>query len=136
MISEKNGFAISGTVTRSLRVVSVRRLLAAALGEYPSWCTAFSTRRRVASETFSGLLSTRDTVAVETSARAATSWMVVISMSVNNVVPGPGRTRWYGVRNSKNSFDCRGFRPDRGSGLCCLAVDAARTRYYRGSQHE
>src|SRR3981081_1226466 len=90
MISEKNGFAISGTVTSNLRVVSVRKLLAAALGEYPSWCTALSTRRRVASETFSGLLSTRDTVAVETSARAATSWMVVISMSVNNVVPGPG----------------------------------------------
>src|SRR3984893_12058155 len=90
MISEKNGFAISGTVTSNLRVVSVRRLLAAALGEYPSWCTAFSTRRRVASETFSGLLSTRETVAVETSARAATSWMVGIVESECSVVRESG----------------------------------------------
>src|SRR5882762_457507 len=78
MISEKNGLAMSGTVTRSFRVLNVRRLFAEALGEYPSLCTAESTRRRVPSETISGELRTRDTVAVETPARAATSRIVVI----------------------------------------------------------
>lgn len=41
---------------------------------------ALSTRRRVPVETTSGLLRTRDTVAVDTSARAATSWMVVMDL--------------------------------------------------------
>ena len=75
---EKNGLAMSGTVTSSFFVVRVRRLFAAAFGEYPSCCTALSTRRRVASETFSGELRTRDTVAVDTSACAATSRIVGI----------------------------------------------------------
>src|SRR6202163_2355448 len=82
MIREKNGLAMSGTVTRSLRVLNVRRLLAAAFGEYPSCWTALSTRRLVVSVTFSGLLRTRETVAVDTSAAAATSRMVGKGASV------------------------------------------------------
>src|ERR1700679_501050 len=86
-MSEKNGLAMSGTVTRSFRVLSVRRLFAEALGEYPSLSTAESTRRLVSSETFSGALRTRDTVAVETPARAATSRIVVILGPLMSATP-------------------------------------------------
>src|SRR6516225_5413695 len=75
-ICEKNGFEISGTVTRSLPDRNVRRFLPAAFGTYPSNSTAFITLLRVRGLTISGRVSTRDTVAVETPARFATSKML------------------------------------------------------------
>ena len=72
-MSAKKGFEMSGTVTSSLRERSVRRCFAAELGVYPRVSTARSTFRRVSSATMSGRPSTRDTVAVETPARRATS---------------------------------------------------------------
>src|SRR5262249_39979683 len=74
-MSAKNGLERSGTVTRSLPDLSVLKFFAVALGTYPSNSTAFITRRRVLSETIFGRLRTRDTVAVETRARLATSEM-------------------------------------------------------------
>src|SRR5262247_3107562 len=74
-MSAKNGLERSGTVTRSLPDLSVLRFFAAALGTYPSNSTAFITRRRVLAETILGRLRTRDTVAVDTPARLATSEM-------------------------------------------------------------
>ena len=64
---------MSGTVTSSLRVRSVRRFFAAAFGVKPRRVMAAMTLRRVAGATMSGWLSTRETVAVETPARLATS---------------------------------------------------------------
>src|SRR5687768_5395350 len=75
-ICEKNGFEMSGTVTSSLRVRSVRRLLAAEFGVEPRASTARCTRWRVAGATTAGWVSTRETVAVETPARLATWWIV------------------------------------------------------------
>src|SRR5215510_13054573 len=72
-MSAKNGLERSGTVTRSLPDLSVLRFFAVALGTYPSNSIAFITRRRVLAETTFGWLRTRDTVAVETPARLATS---------------------------------------------------------------
>ena len=72
-IREKNGLEMSGMVTSSLRVRRVRRFFAAELGVKPRRVIAAITRRRVAGATMSGWLSTRDTVAVETPARLATS---------------------------------------------------------------
>src|SRR5437879_2513014 len=72
-ISEKNGFAISGTVTSSLPDLSVLRFFAVAFGTYPRRSTAFITLRRVSRDTMSGRLNTRETVAVETPAFRATS---------------------------------------------------------------
>src|SRR5215831_12558580 len=74
-MSAKNGLERSGTVTRSLPDLSVLRCFAVALGTYLSNSTAFITRRRVLADTIFGRLRTRDTVAVETPARFATSKM-------------------------------------------------------------
>src|SRR5262249_24057293 len=74
-MSAKKGLERSGTVTRSLPDRSVLRFFAVALGTYPSCSTAFITRRRVFGETIFGRLKTRDTVAVDTPARLATSNM-------------------------------------------------------------
>src|SRR5215475_10291249 len=96
-MSAKNGSERSGTVTRSLPDLSVRRFFAVALGTYPSNSTAFITRRRVLAETILGRLRTRDTVAVETPARLATSIMFGVEGSAirphDNTAPGmsPGR---------------------------------------------
>src|SRR3546814_6071731 len=49
------------------------RLRADALGRYCSRATASSTRSRVSSRTFGSLLSTRETVFIDTPAAAATS---------------------------------------------------------------
>src|SRR5215471_14305880 len=80
-MSEKNGFERSGTVTRSFPERKVRRFFAVAFGTYPRSSTAFMTLRRVPGATMSGRLSTRDTVAVETPARLATSKMFGIAES-------------------------------------------------------
>src|SRR5262245_12485304 len=74
-MSARNGLERSGTVTRSLPDLSVLRFFAVALGTYPRNSTALITRRRVLAETILGRLRTRDTVAVETPARLATSKM-------------------------------------------------------------
>jgi hypothetical protein len=51
----------------------VRKCFAAEFGEYSRTLTACNTLRRVCGETMSGRLNTRETVAVETPARLATS---------------------------------------------------------------
>ena len=56
-----------------------RKFLANVLGEYPASSTAVSTRLRVETETFSGFINARDTVAVETPASWATSFIVAIN---------------------------------------------------------
>src|SRR5438067_242342 len=81
-MSPKNGLERSGTVTRSLPDLRVLRFFAVALGTYPSNSTAFITRRRVLAETIFGRLRTRDTVAVETPARLATSRIFGVEGSV------------------------------------------------------
>ena len=72
-ISEKNGFEMSGTVTRSFPVREVRRFLAVEFGMYPRMSTALSTLSRVLMDTTFGWLRTRDTVDGDTPARLATS---------------------------------------------------------------
>jgi hypothetical protein len=56
-----------------LPVISPR---AARLARYPSSAATSSTFRRVVSRTVSGAVNERDTVATETPARSATSWML------------------------------------------------------------
>src|SRR5215831_13647258 len=75
-IKEKNGFEMSGTVTSSFPDLSVRRFLPAEFGTYRRISIARMTFRRVRGATTSGLLKTRDTVAVETPARLATAWIL------------------------------------------------------------
>src|SRR5215471_1197015 len=91
-MSAKNGLERSGTVTRSFPDRSVLKFFAVALGTYPSNSTAFITRRRVLAETILGRLRTRDTVAVETPARLATSRMFGVEGSAiqphDNTAPG------------------------------------------------
>src|SRR5262249_34622952 len=100
-MSAKNGLERSGTVTRSLPDRSVLRFFAVALGTYPSNSTAFITRRRVFAETMLGRLRTRDTVAVETPARLATSTIFGLDGSAirphDNTALGlsPGRRACY-----------------------------------------
>ena len=86
MTLAKNALEISGTVSRIFAARNVRRLRAATLGAYPVSRTTASTRRRVSSDTCSGRLNTRDTVAVETPASAATSMIVGMRVVINAVV--------------------------------------------------
>src|SRR5215510_6107708 len=106
-MSAKNGLERSGTVTRSLPDRSVLKFFAVALGTYPSNSTAFITRRRVLSETIFGRLRTRDTVAVETRARLATSKMFGVEGSAirphNNTASALSRGTSCG-RNGRNGL--------------------------------
>src|SRR5512132_2919380 len=90
-ISENNGREMSGTVTSSLRLRSMRRFFAAAFGAYRRRSTAARTLRRVSGATIDGLLKTRETVAVDTPARLATSKMVATVRSI--IVWRPVRRR-------------------------------------------
>src|SRR3569832_508742 len=64
-----------GTITPTAFERRDDRLPASPFGTYSTASTAACTRRSVSPETFSGLLSARDTVMTETPARAATSFM-------------------------------------------------------------
>lgn len=65
-----------GKYSPSTPVRRSARPLALPLGTYPSAATASSTRSRVTGRTASGERSTRETVAIETPARSATSYTV------------------------------------------------------------
>src|SRR3954471_11536650 len=74
---------MSGTMTRILPDLAVRRCLPAEFGTYPSCVTACITLRRVAGATASGRDNTRDTVAIDTPARLATSKMLATRARVS-----------------------------------------------------
>lgn len=69
---------MSGTTTTMVLVILRRKERAATLREYPVTSTACSTFLRVFSETISGLVKARETVAVEQPATLATSFTVGI----------------------------------------------------------
>ena len=71
--SEKTRLSDSETTSAIVSVRRVTRLRAARFGTYPSRLIAFSTALRVSGRTFGERLTTRETVAVDTSARRATS---------------------------------------------------------------
>src|SRR5580658_2826866 len=71
-MSKKNGFSMLEAITPRLRLLPPARFRAWRLGWYLSSSMAFSTRARVEVFTTLALLSTRDTVAVDTFARRAT----------------------------------------------------------------
>ncbi len=71
-MSRKNGFSMFETITPMLRLLPPARLRAWRFGLYLSSSITFSTRARVVLLTSPVLLSTRDTVAVDTRARRAT----------------------------------------------------------------
>jgi hypothetical protein len=60
-----------------------RKVRVSVVGEYPVSMMAFSTRLRVVNDTFSGVISARDTVAVDTPADRATSFIVAIIILSN-----------------------------------------------------
>src|SRR3546814_5442091 len=68
------------------------RLRADALGRYCSRATASSTRSRVSSRTFGSLLSTRETVFIDTPAAAATS-SIRVRMTLGYSTGCGGRAR-------------------------------------------
>ncbi len=70
---------MSGTTMPRLQVRPRASELAAAWGAYRSSSAAVMTRRLVSSATARGWVKTRDTVAVDTPARAATSRMDMVS---------------------------------------------------------
>src|SRR6266850_8510199 len=83
---------MSGTVTSSRRVRSIRRFFAVAFGEYPRRWTAAITLRRVAGATTAAFDSTRDTVAVDTPAVLATSLIFATGQMIpNSQRPTPNR---------------------------------------------
>src|SRR5579871_462743 len=72
-MSKKNGFSRLETITPMVRLLPPARLRAWRLGWYFNSRMAFITRARVLVLTTLALFKTRDTVAVETLARRATS---------------------------------------------------------------
>src|SRR5690242_12507842 len=72
-MSKKNGFSKLETITPTVRLLPPARLRAWRLGWYFNSRIAFITRARVLVLTTLALFKTRDTVAVETFARRATS---------------------------------------------------------------
>src|SRR5690606_27157305 len=94
-MKEKNGLLMSGSTTMMVAVRLMRRLRAETLGSYPSFLTAAATRRRVSGRPASGELRIRDTVAVDTPARRATSFTVTKADQLHLMVkPAPcGRRR-------------------------------------------
>jgi hypothetical protein len=68
----KNGFSMSATISPITLEVCMRSARAVRLGVYPSSRATCSTWRAFSGDTFDPL-KTRDTVAAETPARAATS---------------------------------------------------------------
>src|ERR1035438_6744989 len=81
-MSKKNGFSMLETITPMVRLLPPARLRAWRFGWYFSSSMAFTTRARVVLLTTLALLSTRETVAVETLARLATCsrFMAIVSM--------------------------------------------------------
>src|SRR5215216_5822440 len=82
---------------------------------------ALSTARRVSGRTAASSLITRETVAIETSARRATSWMVVIgSPRVSLVAEGrshlaaAGGLRWAAGERRLERFSIRQYETGRG----------------------
>ena len=67
---------MSGRISPMISELLRRRLRAVRLGTKPSSAAASRTSRTFSPETFAPL-NTRETVAAETPARAATSWIVV-----------------------------------------------------------
>src|SRR5690606_10424363 len=91
-MKEKNGLLMSGSTTMMVAVRLMRRLRAETLGSYPSFLTAAATRRRVSGRPASGELRIRDTVAVDTPARRATSFIVTKADQLHLIVkPAPCR---------------------------------------------
>src|SRR3546814_1001072 len=80
----------SDVCSSDLRVSSLRRLRSRTFGVYPAAATASSTCVRVSSETISGFISARLTVAVETPASRATSFMVAGMAAVTAAGAGCG----------------------------------------------
>ena len=77
MIIAENELAMSGTTMPRLPVRRRASERATGCGRYRSSSAASSTRRRVSGATASGWVNTRETVAGETPARAATSRIVI-----------------------------------------------------------
>src|ERR1700733_11369815 len=75
--SGKNGFVMSDTISPRIRLRPETSERACVLGKYRSSSIAFQTRLAVLGSTSEGLLIVRDTVAVETLARRATSWIFI-----------------------------------------------------------
>src|ERR1022692_2345678 len=87
-MSKKNGFSMLETITPMVRLLPPARLRAWRFGWYFSSSMAFTTRARVEPLTTLALLSTRETVAVETLARLATC-----SRFMSNHIVRAGRSR-------------------------------------------
>src|SRR5690625_3298367 len=76
--SEKKTFEISGMITPTVVVFLLAKPLATAFGRYPNSSITFSTFLRVAGLTFGFRLSTLETVAIDTFASRATSYIVIL----------------------------------------------------------
>ena len=86
MIIAENELAMSGTTMPRLPVRRRASERATGFGAYRSSSAASSTRRRVPGATASGWVNTRETVAGETPARAATSRIVIAPPTVATTV--------------------------------------------------
>lgn len=134
----KNGFWRSGMITRHMSETWRRSARAFGLRMYPDAATASCTRRTSSGSTVVTPLTTRDTVADDTPAAAATSWIVtrrfsrpatpdrVIDSSESSPITGcsrrlraPGRTR---VQQYAD-FSIRALRT-----FCSASCGASRTQ--------
>eukprot|EP00919_Chromeraceae_sp_WS-2016_P040737 GHVR01097225.1.p1 GENE.GHVR01097225.1~~GHVR01097225.1.p1 ORF type:complete len:101 (+),score=2.13 GHVR01097225.1:101-403(+) len=75
MIPALTGLVISGIIATILPLFRVRKLAPIRLGRYPTSSMTFLTLFRVFLDTMSGALNTRDTVAGDTFANAAMSFI-------------------------------------------------------------
>src|SRR5690606_3753879 len=127
--SEKNSPYRSGRSTPSVFVCRVIRLRAALLGEYRNRAAAARTRSRVAGFTGPLSLSTRETVAIETSASRATSrivaristfWLESRRVRPTRRLPGAApaelRSRWRWKRLQCYVTECKHFVTARPNG--------------------
>lgn len=106
--SLKNGSQISGTITRMVRDSLRLTLRPIDWGKYPTSSAACSTLLRVDCETLSGFINARDTVAVETFAFRATSFIVAAATCLFGFTLSP-RQRAAGTDSSLNSLHLKHF---------------------------
>src|SRR3954454_12675638 len=91
-MSKKNGFSMLETITPMVVLLPPARCRACRLGWYFSSSTALMTRARVEFLTTLALLSTRETVAVDTLARRATCSKFMVLPIVRERYSGAERT--------------------------------------------